>query len=233
MRLVGIAERDAQDLEVEAVLVAHLEPADRPAPDVAAGERRLVDDQERVGVVTVGGARLLDEAVVEVVEDGRGQDPVQPEDAGLLVVLVLVPAPARDLDDDLDGVREVGAMLGGHARTMRQRGSARSPADGHQPATDGSGGVSARRSRAPQRAHSDVRERGAQATTRRWRRISRRSVVVEALLDQLLLHACARSDRSRRTRSASRTRGPRCPGRRGSSRPRRRPSRGSAAPGTG
>jgi len=59
----------------------------------------------------------------------------------------------------------------------------------HQSATDGSGGVSARRSRAPQRAHSDARERGAQATTRRWRRISRRSVVVEALLDELLLDA--------------------------------------------
>ena len=53
--LVRVAERDAQDLEVEALLVAHLEPADRPGPDVAAGERRLVDDQERVGVVAVVG----------------------------------------------------------------------------------------------------------------------------------------------------------------------------------
>ena len=44
---------------------------------------------------------------------------------------------------------------------------------------------------------------------------------------------CGRSGRSTRTRSASRTRGRHCPGRRGSSRPRRRPSPGSAAPGTG
>ena len=30
--LVGVAEGDAQDLEVEALLVAHLEAADRVAP---------------------------------------------------------------------------------------------------------------------------------------------------------------------------------------------------------
>ena len=81
VRLVRVADRDAQDLEVEALLVAHLEPADRPGPDVAAGERRLVDDQQGVGVVAVVGARALDEAVVEVVEDGRRQDAVEPEDA--------------------------------------------------------------------------------------------------------------------------------------------------------
>ena len=79
--LVGIADGDAQDLEVEALLVAHLEPADRARPDVAAGEGRLVDDQQGVGVVAVAGARALDEAVVEVVVDGARQDAVEPEDA--------------------------------------------------------------------------------------------------------------------------------------------------------
>ena len=113
--LVGVAEGDAQDLEVEALLVAHLEPADRPRPDVAAGERRLVDDQEGVRVVAVAGAGALDEAVVEVVEDGAAQHPVEPVDAGLLVVLVLVARPARDLDDDLDDVRERAGAL--HAGT--------------------------------------------------------------------------------------------------------------------
>ena len=104
--LVRVADRDAQDLEVEALLVAHLEAADRARPDVAAGERRLVDEQQRVGVVAVAGARALDEAVVEVVEDRRAQDAIEPEDAGRLVVLVLVAAAARDLDDDLDDIRE-------------------------------------------------------------------------------------------------------------------------------
>ena len=83
---------DAQDLEVEALLVAHLEAADRAGPDVAAGEGRLVDDQQGVGVVAVAGAGALDEAVVEVVVDGARQHAIEPEDAGLLVVLVLVAA---------------------------------------------------------------------------------------------------------------------------------------------
>ena len=93
----GVAEGDAQDLEVEALLVAHLEAADRARPDVAAGERGLVDDQQGVGVVAVAGAGALDEAVVEVVEDGAAQDPVEAEDAGLLVVLVLVAADPRGI----------------------------------------------------------------------------------------------------------------------------------------
>ena len=88
--LVGVADGDAQDLEVEALLVAHLEPADRAGPDVAAGEGRLVDDQEGVGVVAVAGPRPLDEAVVEVVVDRARQHAIEPEDVGLLVVLVLV-----------------------------------------------------------------------------------------------------------------------------------------------
>ena len=45
------------------------------------------------------------------------------------------------------------------------------------------------------------------------------SLVVEALLDELLLDGPAVRDRSTSTRSASRTRGRCCPGRRGSSRP--------------
>ena len=80
--LVGVAQGDAQHLEVEALLVAHLEPADRARPHVAAGERRLVDDEKGVGVIAVAGACALDEAVVEVVEDRAAQDAIEPEDAG-------------------------------------------------------------------------------------------------------------------------------------------------------
>ena len=56
--LVRIGDGDAEDLEVLALLVAHLEAADRPGPDVAAGERRLVDQEEGVGVVAVAGDRV-------------------------------------------------------------------------------------------------------------------------------------------------------------------------------
>ena len=66
----GVRERDAQDLEVEALLVPHPEHAHRAGPDVAAGERRLVDEQHGVRVVAVIGAGPLDEPVVEVVVDG-------------------------------------------------------------------------------------------------------------------------------------------------------------------
>ena len=46
VRLVRVALGDAQDLVVGALLVAHLEHANRARPDVAAGERRLVDDEQ-------------------------------------------------------------------------------------------------------------------------------------------------------------------------------------------
>jgi len=75
---------------------------------VAAGERRLVDHEQRVGVVAIVGKGVGDEAVVEVVEDRRRQDAIEPEDAGLGIPLVLVAAAARDLDDDLDLIGEPG-----------------------------------------------------------------------------------------------------------------------------
>jgi hypothetical protein len=73
--LVRVADRDAQDLEVEALLVRISRPPIGLRPDVTAGERRLVDDEERVGVIAVAAARALDEAVVEVVVDGATRAP--------------------------------------------------------------------------------------------------------------------------------------------------------------
>ena len=238
----GSPMRDAQGLEVEALLVAHLEAADRARPDVAAGERGLVDDQQGVGVVAVVGAGALDEAVVEVVEHGRRQDAVQPVDAGLLVVLVLVAAPAGDLDDDLDDAGEGGRRGGCSWRDStahpdvrerdrrRQRRSAPVRGDGRGP----------RRPRAMQGGGEDRSERTRTCVSEDRSR-QRRSAPDQARPASRCRGAprsaspapSARSGRSRRTRSASRTPGPPRPGRRGSSPPRRSPSRGSAAPGTG
>ena len=117
VRLVGVADGDAQDLEIEALLVAHLEAADGSAPDVTTGEGRLVDQQQGIGVVAIAGPRAIDEAVVEVVEDGRREHPVQAEDTGLLVELDLVAAAARDLDHDLDDIRK-GAGCWAHRCTI-------------------------------------------------------------------------------------------------------------------
>jgi hypothetical protein len=43
MLLLGIGNRDTQDLEIVAFLVAHFEATDRSGGHVATGERRLVD----------------------------------------------------------------------------------------------------------------------------------------------------------------------------------------------
>ena len=71
VRVQWIAHGDAQHLEVVAVLVAHREPADRPRPHPAPGERGLGDQQQHVAVVAVIRPRPLGEAIVEVVVDSR------------------------------------------------------------------------------------------------------------------------------------------------------------------
>src|SRR3712207_7506532 len=50
-------------------LFRSLEPAHRSRPDVAPGERGLVEEHERVGMVAVTRPRSDDVPVVEVVED--------------------------------------------------------------------------------------------------------------------------------------------------------------------
>ncbi len=158
MLLVGIALGNAQDLEVLTLVIAHLEHADGTRPDVATGEGRLVDDEQRVGVVTVVGAGVVHEPVVEVVENGGREHAIEPEDARLLVELVLVPAPARNLDDDLDPLRE--AIPDAHAETIAANAAtSRSPqrptprrAASRGPRAQVSGALGARRPRGPARA---------------------------------------------------------------------------------
>src|SRR4029079_15397872 len=134
--LMRIAERDAEHLEVVALLVAHLETADGPRPDVAAREGGLVDHQQGVRVVAVTGARFLDEAVIEVVEDRAAQDPIEPVDPGRLVELVLVARSTWDLYHDFDDIRVV--AWGAHASTIPCPGSRlrRDVESDHQPVID-------------------------------------------------------------------------------------------------
>ena len=90
----------AQHLVVTAGLVGHPVHPDRAALDQAAGERRLADQQhqrvERVAVETEG---VLDEAVVGGVLRRGEQRPVEPDPPRLMVDLVLVAAPLRDLHE--------------------------------------------------------------------------------------------------------------------------------------
>src|SRR5665647_3444078 len=97
-----VAGRDTQDLVVAAGLVAHPEHAERTAADQATGERGLLQQDEGVERVAVLAQGAVDEAVVVRVA-GRGeQHPVEPDPAGDVVDLVLVPLPLRDLDRDVE-----------------------------------------------------------------------------------------------------------------------------------
>src|SRR5579884_3952066 len=98
-RVVG---GDAQDLVVAALLVGHPEHADRAAQDQAAGEGRLLKQDQGVQRVAVLAERVLDVAVVRGVTRRGEQHPVQPYAAGLVVYLVLVPLALRDLDQDVE-----------------------------------------------------------------------------------------------------------------------------------
>ena len=109
-----IVVRDGEDLVVVALLVGHVEHADRAGADDAAGERRLRDHDQDVERVAVIGQAALDEAIVARVVDARVEDPVEHEPMADVVVLVLVPAPARDLHDDLDRA----ALRAAHPESM-------------------------------------------------------------------------------------------------------------------
>src|SRR5512138_2599589 len=88
-----------QDLLVHALLIAHPEYADRPHDDETAGERRHRHHYENIEWVTIVSERAREEAVIARIVDRTVQQPVELEEAGVLVQLVLVAAPARDLDD--------------------------------------------------------------------------------------------------------------------------------------
>ncbi len=97
-----IARGHADDLVVAALLVGHPEHADRAAADQAAGERGLFHQYQRVKRVAVLAEGVQHEAVVGRVL-GRGEQPaVQPDPAGFVVDLILVPAAPRDLDQDVE-----------------------------------------------------------------------------------------------------------------------------------
>src|SRR5206468_9753415 len=89
------------------LLVGHPEHADRTHLDPTPREGGLPDEDEGVERVAVAGERVLDEAVVRRIPDGREQHPVEEDLSGRVIHLVLVPRAGGDLDDDGDRVRVV------------------------------------------------------------------------------------------------------------------------------
>ena len=80
----------------------HVEHADRADAHQAAGERRLLQQHQGVERVAVLAEAVLDVAVVGGVAGGGEQQPVEPDPSGLVVDLVLVAVPLRDLDGDVE-----------------------------------------------------------------------------------------------------------------------------------
>src|SRR5207248_6713558 len=92
----------AEHLVVTAHLVLHPIHSDLPAEDEAAGERRLLQQDQRVEWIPVRAQRFFDEPVVRRILRGREQRAVQPDAAGLVIHLVFVPPPFGDLDGDVE-----------------------------------------------------------------------------------------------------------------------------------
>ena len=98
-----VVERDADHLLVGALLVGHVEDADRPHADAAAREGRVADEHERVERVAVLGERSLDVAVVGRVAHRGEQAAVEDDPAQLVVPLVLVARAARNPRESCSG----------------------------------------------------------------------------------------------------------------------------------
>ena len=78
--------------------------ADDATANPAAGEGRLADEHERIERIAVAAQRSLDEAVVRRIRHRGEETPVEDDRSELVVELVLVPRPGRNLDEDGDGL---------------------------------------------------------------------------------------------------------------------------------
>src|SRR3954454_9526435 len=134
-----------EHLVVDPLVLLHAEERDRLHVDHAARERGLGDADHHVEGVAVEGERLRDEPVIRGVHDGREQEAVEHETLALVVPLVLVPAPLRDLDD-------AGEFVRGHAA---RKGTLRGPCDRSPPSQ-----VSASPSYSPPRRSPRTTARG-------------------------------------------------------------------------
>jgi len=99
-----VASRDAQEFDVDAMLIGHVQQTDRPRRHRAARESALIDDDQGIEGIAVLGQGVGHETVVSRVVHRGVQDPVQPDPVGVVIHLVLVATAPRDLHHDIDGL---------------------------------------------------------------------------------------------------------------------------------
>ena len=95
----GVLGEDAEDLVVDIAGVDHLHDSDGPALGEGSGDDGFAADDEDVERVAVEGDGPGDESVVPGVSGGGGEDPVNGDEAGLLVHFVFHLASFADLDE--------------------------------------------------------------------------------------------------------------------------------------
>ena len=124
LRVSGISGRNTEHLVVATGLVMHPEHADGAHAHVASRERRRVEQHPHVKGIAVFGQGVRDEPVVGRVLRRGEERAVEPDRSGVVVHLVLVARPARDLRDHREvrrRVRRVVAHCLKPASTCRQR----------------------------------------------------------------------------------------------------------------
>jgi len=97
------AVMDAQNLGVTAGVIGHPEDANGAHVDPAAGKGGVFGEDENVKWIAVLRECVGDEPVLSGVGRGREEAAVKVDPPSFVVDFVLVAAPARDLDDDIDG----------------------------------------------------------------------------------------------------------------------------------
>src|SRR5690625_323696 len=93
-----VVDGDSEDLLIEPLLITHLEDTEGTDRHQTAGEGRDGHHDQHIEGVIIVGQGPRDETIVARVIDRTIEEAVETEETSLLVQLVLVPAPARDLD---------------------------------------------------------------------------------------------------------------------------------------